>query len=530
MTELQAPNPAAATPAPASLARLVGYFAYLGSVGFGGPIALAGRMRNDLVERRRWFSSEEYLDGLALAQLAPGPLAAQLAMYLGYLRGRSLGATIVGTAFIAPSFLMVVGIASAYVNYSGLHWVQAMFYGIGPAAIAVMVCAASRLTRSVLGRDPLLWLIFLSLLATTVLCEREYVWLFLGSGVLTVALRGDILTRNIGGSASAMVPLAWPSAGPSLSLFLFFAKASLFVFGSGLAIVPFLYAGVVQEHRWLNDREFMDAVAVAMITPGPVVIMVAFIGYLVAGWTGASLAALGVFLPTYLVVIFLAPVYHRYARVEMVRHFVAGVTSAAAGALAGATLVLAGRSIIDLPTIFIAIFAFLALKLKSPEALVVLGAGVLAWCLQAVSPQKLQTTKDSGPCEVVFVCEHGAALSVISATYFNKFAKEENLNYHAVARGVTPQEKVSAQAATGLKRDGLAPEIETPLALSRDDLNQAACVVTFFPIPVKYSTKSPAENWRDVTWAPGSYEKSRDGILMHMQDLVRKLRAETKPR
>jgi chromate transporter len=382
MAARQAPHSAAATLAPASLARLAGYFVYLGSVGFGGPIALAGRMRRDLVEQRRWFSSEEYLDGLALAQLAPGPLAAQLAMYLGYVRGRAPGATIIGLAFIAPSFLMVVGIAAAYVNYSGLQWVQAMFYGIGPAAIAVMVCAASRLTRNVVGRDPLLWLIFLTLLVTTAVCEREYLWLFLGSGVLTMALRGSVLARDIGGSASVVVPLAWPTAGPSLSLLLFFAKASLFVFGSGLAIVPFLYAGVVQERHWLTEREFMDAVAIAMITPGPVVIMVSFIGYLVAGWAGASLAALGVFLPTYLVVIFLAPVYHRYARVEAVRLFVAGVTSSAAGALAGATLVLARRSIVDFPTILIGIFAFAALKLKSPEALVVLGAGVLALCLQ----------------------------------------------------------------------------------------------------------------------------------------------------
>jgi chromate transporter len=378
----QAPNSVAARPAQPSLARLIGYFVHLGSVGFGGPIALAGRMRRDLVEHRRWFTSEEYLDGLALAQLAPGPLAAQLAMYLGYIRGRTLGATIVAAAFIAPSFLMVVGIAAAYVNYSGLRWVQAMFYGIGPAAIAVMVCAASRLSRSVLARDPLLWLIFLALLLTTVLYEREYLWLFLAAGILTVALRAGIFARDIGGTGSALVPLTWPSAGPSLSLFLFFAKASLFVFGSGLAIVPFLYAGVVQEHHWLSEREFMDAVAVAMITPGPVVIMVAFIGYLIAGWAGASLAALGVFLPTYLVVVFLAPVYRRYARVETVRLFVAGVTSAAAGALAGATVVLARRSIIDFPTILIATFAFAALKLKSPEALVVLGAGLLALCLR----------------------------------------------------------------------------------------------------------------------------------------------------
>jgi chromate transporter len=382
MLKRQDPRSCAAAPARLSLARLAGYFLYLGTVGFGGPIALAGRLRRDLVEHRRWFTSEEYLDGLALAQLAPGPLAAQLAIYLGYLRGRALGATMVGLAFIGPSFVMVVSIAAAYVDYRGLPLVQAMFYGIGPAAIAVMAGAACRLSRVVLGRELLLWLIFLALLIITVLYEREFVWLFLGSGVLTVAVRSGLSGRDISNGAAAVVPLAWPSAVPSLSLFLFFAKASLFVFGSGLAIVPFLYAGVVQERHWLSEREFMDAVAVAMITPGPVVIMVAFIGYLVAGWAGASLAALGVFLPTYLVVIFLAPVYHRYARVDAVRHFVAGVTSAATGALAGATLVLGRRSIIDFPTVLFAVFALAAVKLRSPEALVVVGAGVLALCLR----------------------------------------------------------------------------------------------------------------------------------------------------
>lgn len=150
--------------------------------------------------------------------------------------------------------------------------------------------------------------------------------------------------------------------------------------------------------------------------------------------------------------------------------------------------------------------------------------------VQAMSPPNVQTTKESRPREVVFVCEHGAALSVVSAAYFNKLANEQHLNYHAVARGVTPQENVSAQATTGLKQDGLAPDIEKPLALSQDDLNEAARVVTFFPIPDKYSTKALVESWRDVTWGPGSYEKSRDGILKHVQELLRKLRAETKPR
>jgi chromate transporter len=288
-------------------------------------------------------------------------------------------------AFIMPSFLMVCAIAAAYVHYSGLSWVQAAFYGIGPAAIAVIANAATKLTWKVVGRDPLLWIILLALAATTAVFEREIVWLFLGAGALAVILRSrPLASGNLGWWTVAINPLAWSLTAPLASLFLFFAKASLFVFGSGLAIVPFLYAGVVQEHHWLTEREFIDAVAVAMITPGPVVIMVAFIGYLVAGLAGAAVSALGVFLPTYLVVVLLAPTYRRLARVELLRAFVAGVTAAAAGALAGAAWVLARRSIVDAPTVAIAILGFVALRLKVPEAAVVLGAGLIGLLLSSI--------------------------------------------------------------------------------------------------------------------------------------------------
>jgi chromate transporter len=357
--------------------KVAGYFAWLGATGFGGPIALTGRMQRDLVDERRWFSRDEFLEGLALAQLAPGPLAAQLAIYLGHLSAGTLGATVVGLLFILPSFLMVCAIAVAYKQYAGLPWVQAVFYGIGPAVIAVITNAASKLTASVVGRDRLLWAIFLTVAVTTALLEREIMWLFLAAGLLTLLVRGRQV--GCGGPASCSLiagPLAAP-AGSLLSLFLFFAKASLFVFGSGLAIVPFLHAGVVEEQHWLTEREFLDAVAVAMITPGPVVIMVAFIGYLVEGWAGAGAATAGVFLPTYLVVVLLAPLYRRFATVGVLRIFVSGVTAAAAGALAGAALILARQSIVDMPTAAIAILAFLALRWRYPELAVISLAGLV---------------------------------------------------------------------------------------------------------------------------------------------------------
>jgi chromate transporter len=326
-------------------------------------------MQRDLVENRGWFTEDEYLKGLALAQLAPGPLAAQLAIYLGWARAGLLGATLVAIAFVAPSFLMVLALSVAYVRFGGIGWMQAAFYGIGAAVIAIVLRSAIKLVRLTLARDPLLWLIFvLNTIATAVL-EAEVVSLILGCGLLALAARW---TR--------------PRTAPLLSLalapavFWFFVKAGSFVFGSGLAIVPFLYGGVVREHQWLTDQQFLDAVAVAMITPGPVVITVAFIGYLVAGLPGALLASLGVFLPCYLFVVIPAPYYARFADDTRLKAFVAGVTAAATGAIAGATFVLAKRAIIDVPTllIFAATLAALVWLKKVPEPVVIAAAGGIA--------------------------------------------------------------------------------------------------------------------------------------------------------
>lgn len=363
---------------PRLLPRLLWYFLKLGMAGFGGPIALAGYMQRDLVEREHWFTSEEYLDGLAFSQLSPGPLAAQLAMYLGFVRGGIAGATLVGAVFILPSFLMVFALAAAYVKFGGLTWMSASFYGVGAAVIAIIARSALKLVKTAIKKDKLLWGIFLALLISTALTEREIVWLFLAGGLLSLMVKSA--PRLAGAKASCLIALgggslAWNST--FMQLLLFFTKASLFVFGSGLAIVPFLHGGVVQEHHWLTERQFIDAVAVAMITPGPVVITVAFIGYLVGGASGAAAAALGVFLPVYLVVVVFGPQYKKFAGNPQLRAFVQGVTAAATGAIAGAVIVLARRSITDIPTVAIAAVSLgLLLKWKIPEPLLILGAGI----------------------------------------------------------------------------------------------------------------------------------------------------------
>lgn len=360
------------------LPRFIGYFLWLGTVGFGGPIALAGHMQQDLVDERGWVSKADYVEGLALAQLAPGPLAAQLAMYLGYVRAGILGATAVGIAFILPSFLMVLALSAAYVRFGGLAWMQGMFYGIGAAVIGIIARSAVKLTKLTLGRDRLLWGIFLILALSTAWTSEEIIWLFLLGGIVAVIVKTFPRRVQTTGTASLLLaPVPFGMKGTLWQIFVYFAKAGVFVFGSGLAVVPFLYGGVVQGHHWLNDHQFVDAVAVAMITPGPVVITVAFIGYLVAGLGGATAAALGIFLPVYLVVVALAPSYKRWAKNPQLNAFVKGVTAAATGAIAGAVVVLARRSVYDLPTTLICIASLAVLfRWKVPEPILIACAAV----------------------------------------------------------------------------------------------------------------------------------------------------------
>jgi chromate transporter len=378
-----------------SLVRLALYFLKLGSIGFGGPVALVGYMYRDLVEGRRWISEEDYKEGLTLAQLMPGPLAAQLAMYLGYVHYRITGATVAGIAFVLPSFLIVLALGWAYVSYGGLPWMQAAFYGVGAAVIGIIVMSAYKLTTRNIGKDKLLWAIYLVTTAITVWTQSESIWVFLGAGALVWLVRAR--PKLWPGSSAAPALITLGQHGPMTcavstgidwtllaQLAAFFAKAGAFVFGSGLAIVPFLYGGVVHDHQWLNERQFVDAVAVAMITPGPVVITVGFIGYLIAGVPGAVVAAFGTFLPCYLFTVLPAPYFKRFGKRPALIAFVDGVTAAAIGAIAGAVIVLGQRSIVDGVTALVALVtAGLIWKVKKlPEpALVVIAAviGLLAF-------------------------------------------------------------------------------------------------------------------------------------------------------
>lgn len=380
-------EPAAHNEADYTLGQLVRYMLGLGTWGFGGPVALVGYMYRDLVERRCWISEADYKEGLTLAQLMPGPLAAQLAIYLGYVRFRSLGATLAGLAFVLPSFLMVVILGAAYVAYGGIGWMQAVFYGVGAAVIGIISMSAWKLTAKNIGKDKLLWVIFITSAAVTMITKSEVVWLFLGAGLLVWLVRVPP-KRLFGGRLNALAasaPLAAAVAASQTDWNLltqigaFFAYAGSFVFGSGLAIVPFLYGGVVQEHHWLNDRQFIDAVAVAMITPGPVVITTGFIGYLIDGLAGAVVAALATFVPCYVFTIVPAPYFKQHGKRPGIVAFVDGVTAAAIGAIAGAVIVIGQQSIRDWLTALLALAtaAVLWRWKKVPEPAMVLVAALI---------------------------------------------------------------------------------------------------------------------------------------------------------
>lgn len=377
-----------------TLAQLTKYFLKLGYSGFGGPVALVGYMHRDLVEKNKWISEEEYKEGLALAQLAPGPLAAQLGIYIGFVHYGVLGATLAGLAFVVPSFIMVVVLGILYKVYGSMPWMQAVFYGVGAAVIGIIAMSSYKLTSKSISKFSLaeiksswlLWVFYLVAAAITIITQNEEVLFFIACGLLYMIIKSP--PKFTGKSANTILLSAfgfwdfeWGTLG---KIALFFTKAGAFVFGSGLAIVPFLHSGVVTEYGWLNEHQFLDAVAVAMITPGPVVITVGFIGYLVAGFPGAAIAALATFLPCYLFTVIPAPYFKKIAKNQSIKAFVDGITAAVVGALVGAVIIMGMRSVVDIPTALIAVGTVLCLiyvkKIQEPH--IILIAAVLGLILK----------------------------------------------------------------------------------------------------------------------------------------------------
>lgn len=382
-----------------TLKQLSLYFLKLGTWGFGGPVALVGYMHRDLVEQKGWLTEEEYKEGLALAQLAPGPLAAQLGIYIGFVHYGLLGATLTGLAFVLPSFVMVVTLGMTYQLYSGLPWMREVFYGVGAAVIGIIALSAYKLTLKSVGKlnlasfktNWLLWLFYLLAVIITIITQQEQILLFVGCGLLYMVVKAPPLWLKKPAALPVILLTGtgfWHYSKDTLvEIGLFFLKAGTFVFGSGLAIVPFLHGGVVNDYHWLNENQFVDAVAVAMITPGPVVITVGFIGYLVNGFPGAAVAALATFLPCFLFTVILAPYFKKIARNASIKAFVDGITAAVIGALVGSVIIIATRSIVDIPTALIALASMTALiyikKVQEPQ--LILAAAILGLILKNIT-------------------------------------------------------------------------------------------------------------------------------------------------
>ncbi len=384
------------------------YFLGLGTWGFGGPIATVGYIQRDLVQSRGWLTEHDFLNGVALGQTMPGPLAAQVVMWVGFLQRGTAGAFASSALFILPSFLAVLVIAMIYVPNQGLSIVQGLFYGIAPAVMAVIAVAAVKLARLTDKRDPKLWAITVVIGVATVVSGSEIGLLFIAAGLLMVLLEAPPWRRRrhrpadpgdapaprsdrpaafgiLGATSSFSVLTGTATAATLVSLGLFFLKAGAFIFGSGLAIVPFLREGVVDQHHWLTQQQFLDAVAMGLITPGPVVITATFIGYLVGGLAGAGVATVAIFIPIFLGVLVPGPWFVRHQHHEMLKAFVRGATAAAAGAIAGATIVLSKEAIVDWKTALIAAAALgFVLRFKNREPILVLLAGVTGVLLRGV--------------------------------------------------------------------------------------------------------------------------------------------------
>jgi chromate transporter len=374
----------AATTKDGRLTELLRYFLRLGLLGFGGPVALVGQMEREVVGERGWLTKEQMREAIAVCQSMPGPLAIQVGIYIGYLRGGFWGAWIGGWAFILPNFLIVAALGALYVYLGDLKPVTAIFYGVSPAVIALILHSCYRLAK--LGmEDWLQWLIAAGCLVVTVILQAEVALLFISAGIIGILYYGNIFRRRPPALAvpiAAMPPLVQLAPVASTStlgkLLLFFLKAGSLTFGSGLVIVPFLQQGLVEQYNWLDERQFLIAVAVGMISPGPVVITATFVGYLVAGFWGSVVSTVGIFFPSFIFVLVVAPLLVRHGKNPNVKGFVHGAYAAAIGTILGACILLGRIAIGDWLTALIGVASLAVLfRFKVHNAVLIAATAVI---------------------------------------------------------------------------------------------------------------------------------------------------------
>lgn len=378
-----APGPQGAKRVP--LSQIVRYFLRLGALGFGGPVALCGQMQRELVDEKEWLSRSEMREAIAVSQSLPGPLAIQVGIFASYMRGGFWGAWAGGWAFILPNFLIVAALAALYVHYGDLPWMTAVFYGVSPVVIALILHSCWRLAK--LGMEHWLqWAIAVAAFLITVVLQAEVALVFVGAGILGMLYYGSVLRRAgppaaaAGIVAPAGTTAAAHTASPTIigKLILFFLKAGSLTFGSGLVIVPFLEKGLVQESGWLSPRDFLIAVAVGMLSPGPVVITATFVGFLVAGFWGSLASTVAIFLPSFILVLAAAPLLQRHRQNPNVQGFIKGAYGAAIGTILGASILLGKIAIGDAVTVLLAAISLaLLFRFKISNPVLIAGAAVI---------------------------------------------------------------------------------------------------------------------------------------------------------
>ena len=365
------------------MGELVTYFLRLGLLGFGGPVALVGQMERELVADRGWLTKEQMREAIAVCQSLPGPLAIQVGIYISYLRAGFWGAWAGGWAFIFPNFVIVAALGALYVYLGDLPAVTAIFYGISPAVIALILHSCYRLAK--LGMDDWLqWVIAAVCLVVTVILQAEVALLFIGAGIVGILYYGSLIRRppSIALQVAAVPAVAHLTPVASAStlgkLLLFFLKAGSLTFGSGLVIVPFLEQGLVQHYNWLDERQFLIAVAIGMISPGPVVITATFVGYLVAGFWGSVVSTVGIFFPSFILVLVAAPLLARHRGNANVQGFVKGAYAAAIGTILGACILLGKIAIGDWLTALIGVVSLAVLfRWKVNNPLLIAATGII---------------------------------------------------------------------------------------------------------------------------------------------------------
>jgi chromate transporter len=373
------------------IVEVVRYFLRLGLLGFGGPVALVGQMGRELADERAWLTKDEMREAVAICQSLPGPLAIQVGVYISYLRAGFWGAFAGGWAFILPNFVIVASLGALYVYLGDLKPVTAIFYGVSPAVIALILHSCWRLAK--LGmEDWLQWAIAAVCFVVTVTLRAEVALLFIAAGLVGILYYGNALgfrrttTLAIAAPVAATAPLGLAATNSTLvKILLFFLKAGSLTFGSGLVIVPFLEQGLVREYGWLDQRQFLIAVAIGMISPGPVVITATFVGYLVAGFWGSLVSTVGIFLPSFILVLIAAPTLARHRANPNVQGFVKGAYAAAIGTILGACLLLGRIAIGDWLTTLIGLASLAVLfrwKVSNPLLIAAAAAvGLIAFPL-----------------------------------------------------------------------------------------------------------------------------------------------------